>query len=147
MNYTSGAVILDSDSGSSGPRSLGFYNGALQLNSKGVTGGPVGTNIIPTGSTFLYGYILDTTISMYYNGTFDASGEAFTFSDGLTTTIGAGYYNGSMGGYLNGSISEIVIYNRVLTTLERQKVEGYLAWKWSIEAQLPEGHPYKSAAP
>jgi len=29
----------------------------------------------------------------------------------------------------------------------RQKIEGYLAWKWGIQNQLPVGHPYKDAAP
>ena len=29
----------------------------------------------------------------------------------------------------------------------RQKVEGYLAWKWGVEANLPVGHPYKDSRP
>ena len=29
----------------------------------------------------------------------------------------------------------------------RQLIEGYLAWKWGLQASLPVGHPYKSAAP
>lgn len=29
----------------------------------------------------------------------------------------------------------------------RQKMEGYLAWKWGLESTLPGGHPYKDAAP
>ena len=28
-----------------------------------------------------------------------------------------------------------------------QKIEGYLAWKWGLEANLPPGHPYKLGAP
>lgn len=32
-----------------------------------------------------------------------------------------------------------------LTTI--QKVEGYLAWKWGLQASLDSGHPYFSAAP
>ena len=30
---------------------------------------------------------------------------------------------------------------------DRQKLEGYLAWKWGLQASLPSDHPYKSAAP
>lgn len=29
----------------------------------------------------------------------------------------------------------------------REKIEGYLAWKWGMVANLPSGHPYKSAPP
>ena len=28
-----------------------------------------------------------------------------------------------------------------------QKIEGYLAWKWGMSANLPSGHPYKLAPP
>ena len=30
---------------------------------------------------------------------------------------------------------------------DRQQLEGYLAWKWGLEANLPVDHPYKNAAP
>lgn len=46
-----------------------------------------------------------------------------------------------------GEIAEICIFNSALTTGDRQKVEGYLAWKYGLQAQLPVGHPYLSAAP
>ena len=45
------------------------------------------------------------------------------------------------------TVSELVMYNTVLSIPERQKVEGYLAWKWGLQANLPAGHPYKTAAP
>lgn len=47
----------------------------------------------------------------------------------------------------NGSIGEVLIYNTALTDTQRQLVEGYLAWKWGLQASLPAGHPYKSAGP
>ena len=46
-----------------------------------------------------------------------------------------------------GSVAEILHYNEPLTTPQVQKVEGYLAWKWGLQANLPAGHPYKSGAP
>jgi len=30
---------------------------------------------------------------------------------------------------------------------DRQKLEGYLAWKWGTQASLPIGHPYKGSPP
>jgi hypothetical protein len=48
---------------------------------------------------------------------------------------------------MNGTISEVLVYNVNHTTTQRQEVEGYLAWKWGLQASLPAGHPYLSAAP
>jgi len=44
-------------------------------------------------------------------------------------------------------IAEVILYNSVLTTLQVQQIEGYLAWKWGLQANLPVGHPYKNAPP
>jgi hypothetical protein len=47
-----------------------------------------------------------------------------------------------------GSIKEIIFYNSELNTANRQAVEGYLAWKWGLENNLPtSGHLYKLSAP
>ena len=37
----------------------------------------------------------------------------------------------------SGSIGEILFYSGVLTTAQRQSIEGYLAAKWGLKAQLP----------
>jgi hypothetical protein len=42
---------------------------------------------------------------------------------------------------------EILVYNSVLSTFQRQYIEGYLAWKWGIQSTLPASHPYKNAPP
>jgi hypothetical protein len=46
-----------------------------------------------------------------------------------------------------GSIGEIIVYNSNLTPFDREKTEGYLAWKWGIQSTLPIGHPFYSAPP
>ena len=33
-------------------------------------------------------------------------------------------------------------YNDIAMELEQQQVEGYLAWKWGVQASLPTTHPY-----
>jgi len=50
-------------------------------------------------------------------------------------------------GMVNGDIAEILVGGATLDTNERQKIEGYLAHKYGLEANLPSDHPYKSAAP
>ena len=48
---------------------------------------------------------------------------------------------------LDGKIAEVIFTNAALSTTNRQLIEGYLAWKWGLQASLPAGHPYKNAAP
>ena len=56
-------------------------------------------------------------------------------------------YTGNGSEYWNGRISEVVITSQLLSTDDRQKLEGYLAWKWGLTANLPSNHPYKLAPP
>lgn len=41
-------------------------------------------------------------------------------------------------------VGEILLYNVVLTTNQIQQVEGYLAWKWGVQTNLPTTHPFYS---
>ena len=49
--------------------------------------------------------------------------------------------------HANAEIFETVVVSAVLSTADRQKVEGYLAWKWGLVANLPVSHPYKIKPP
>ncbi len=46
-----------------------------------------------------------------------------------------------------GKLGEIIMLQSEPTLADRQKIEGYLAWKWSINANLPADHPYKNERP
>lgn len=48
--------------------------------------------------------------------------------------------------WLYGDVGEIVICTE-LSTDNQQKLEGYLAHRWGLSGNLPNDHPYKSAAP
>jgi hypothetical protein len=37
---------------------------------------------------------------------------------------------------------EIAVFDRKLEEVEKQKVQGVLAWKWHMQNQLPDNHPY-----
>jgi len=45
------------------------------------------------------------------------------------------------------NIYEIIIYNTALTTTQQQQIEGYLAWKWGMQGNLPSTHPFYKASP
>jgi hypothetical protein len=95
-------------------------------NIKEFTNTGVGTNAIP-----------------YANGTAQTTRVGTTVSfTGLEIGNGSGN-----GGPWSGYIAEVLIYNSVLSDTDRQTIEGYLAWKWGLQSNLPVDHTYKTAAP
>ena len=49
---------------------------------------------------------------------------------------------------LGGQVGELVIVQADdISLTNKQKLEGYIAWKWGMVDDLPGDHPYKSAAP
>jgi hypothetical protein len=89
-----------------------------------------------------------------YNGTTGAlwkDGTAGTSSASVgtfaVTKYGIGNQANAASEYWIGSIGEILLYTTALSDADRQKVEGYLAWKWGLQSSLPANHPYKSAPP
>lgn len=77
-------------------------------------------------------------------GTNTSTGVGNTADASFTLQVGtAGNNTWSMVGY----VAEFLVFNSKLSTTNRQLVEGYLAHKWGISANLPSGHPYKNGAP
>ena len=75
----------------------------------------------------------DGTINPFFNSVSGTSGQNtdMASSNGADALIGQGSQLVS-GSDFDGKIAEIVIYNRVLTTGERQQVESYLNSKYAI---------------
>lgn len=72
-----------------------------------------------------------------------SSGTNTVKTDAVTNTIS---YNNPSNNF-TGLVGEIIYTNAKQTTLNRQKTEGYLAWRWGLEGNLDAGHPYKSSPP
>lgn len=49
--------------------------------------------------------------------------------------------------FIQTQVNEIIITPSLLDDEDREKIEGYLAHKWSLAGELPINHPFKSAAP
>ena len=47
----------------------------------------------------------------------------------------------------NVDVHEVLVFENDITPELRQKVEGYLAHKWGLQAELPSGHPWAEASP
>lgn len=88
----------------------------------------------------------------FTNGTQDATNVIFQTAGNTdnTTARAASLFaiNSTSNQLFSGcQISEVLMFNSTLSTTDRQKLEGYLAHKWGIAANLPSDHPYKTAAP
>jgi hypothetical protein len=66
-----------------------------------------------------------------------------------TTYTDATYINGNAEATTWGSnnVAELIHYNESLSQTQSQQVEGYLAWKWGLQANLPNDHPFKLFPP
>lgn len=90
----------------------------------------------------------EVSVTLNYNNTVNGT-KSSGDPDPLTTlTLGAADSGGGESNGLNGQIGELVLaVQDSMTTADKQKLEGYMAWKWGLVSDLPGGHPYKSAAP
>lgn len=85
------------------------------------------------------------------------SSTAKAYDDGSLVTSATRNYSGTptvwcLGGVNGtprtiGKIYEVVLFDTVLPTEDRQRIEGYLAHKWGLEANLAGDHPYKDNPP
>ena len=103
------------------------------------------TGISPTLTPKIGGVTHDgTTTTLYGNGAQLAQGAKT-----LATNTGILRVGSSRGisEYAQMLLAEVVFVSRSFATLERQKLEGYLAHKWGLEADLPADHPYKNYGP
>jgi hypothetical protein len=85
------------------------------------------------------------------NGTqlVQSSSITYSFSNPSAAAFQIGYRHTDQTGASNfsGYIGEILLFNTQLGTTDREKIEGYLAWKWGLQASLPAGHSYLNAPP
>jgi hypothetical protein len=75
--------------------------------------------------------------SLYDSGVEQASAAvtgAIDYNNPNEHDLYLGVHNGyfGLGGYFNGDLAEVLIYNRALTTAEQQQAEGYLADKYGV---------------
>jgi hypothetical protein len=115
-------------------------------------------------------YVAGTSVANFYNtpNLFCALGNG---SGGQTSSTGI-FINGNSTSLITGNVAslgtgtittyigwdtvqtstgipigEILVYDVLLTIVQRQQIEGYLAWKWGLAGKLPITHPYKTFQP
>jgi hypothetical protein len=159
-NYTLFIVSVQaSDQGplytttTSGAGSSGFFprysNGNYYLATSD------GDGWLSAASTFLNGttYIYSIQYNSLNNINLWSNGSILPVITGTAGTLTRNMFilgKRNVGGFqenMTGNVFEVVQYNSDLGQTSRQQVEGYLAWKWGLQANLPVNHPYKNAAP
>ena len=126
--------------------------GGRRVGSQSSFTGAVSSANFATGSFVLQAVRIDYTsgnVAQFIDGTQDGSATIGTTGNSESTNTAAikmGRF-GSTVGRLTGDVAEVVVCDAALSTGDRQKVEGYLAWKWGLQGNLPGGHPYENAAP
>jgi hypothetical protein len=94
------------------------------------------TNILSTVQS-------NTTLSGWRNGTFVTPFDLATnYFVNWNTTATVATVGGRFDRVMYGQIMEILHFNVPMSTVDRQTIEGYLAWKWGIQSSLPADHPY-----
>ena len=129
----SGAVRFSYFYWTSAPPSLRVFSGINQgMYTTAASNGPVfqSMGLLNLQSTV---YEFGTSLGTLNTGALDCS-KGITVGSTFNTPTAT----------FQGHIAEILIYNRAFSDAERQRVEGYLAWKWGLQAKLPATHPYKN---
>jgi hypothetical protein len=86
-----------------------------------------------------------TNLTGLYNGAAQGSPAVTLPAD--TEFFNIGNHSNGISNTFDGTIGEIVFIQSAVSLSNRQKLEGYLAWKWGLQANLPAGHPYKNVPP
>ncbi len=118
------------------------YYGAPLNNSYDLTSGTAYNN---TNAQVMVFQSNTTGWGVWRNGTLEATTSGIAApSTANTGFILAGQNNPNRKS--NITMTEFILL-RTTNTSSRQIVEGYLAWKWGLTANLPTAHPFKNRPP
>jgi hypothetical protein len=117
------------------------FVGVLNGNVAMFTGSGSAWNDSTSNIPSFYNVNINSIVSMSVSNTVltpYVNGNVCITKTGTTGAFSNFYIGNEVGGTQPwyGNISEIIVYNGILTTNQRQQVEGYLAWKWGLVSSL-----------
>jgi len=77
------------------------------------------------------------------SSTFRGTGT-YSATDSATMMIAQ---HGSSAPHFQGRVAELVMFDEAIGVSDAETIEGYLAWKWGLESQLPAEHTFADAPP
>jgi len=92
---------------------------------------------------------LDSDVSEIRENGVQTAGNNGTYTPAAITGTFALSSRGGTDGHagMDADLSEYILVSGAPDQETREKIEGYLAWKWGLEGSLDASHPYKAAAP
>lgn len=109
----------------------------------------ISTNSLVTGTTYVIGFGQNTSSAPWFsiNGDKEVTG-GYSGGEEVFNLLGCRTTDGpSLQDDLYAKVGEIIITSSVPNDVTREKLEGYLAYKWGFSDNLISGHTYKGAAP
>jgi hypothetical protein len=106
------------------------------------------TETTPTSFLIMNWTLANNNYSIRRNTLTIGSTSSYTWSLPANPTFCIGFpYVDNVTVNFNAYIGEIIFFTSVLAITQRQQIEGYLAWKWGLQASLPASHPFRNAPP
>jgi hypothetical protein len=122
------------------------FNSVPQAFTDGA-GATLAANVPVMASSVRGATSVETWANGSSNGSTPTSGTNATAAANLTFGANTGSSPANTTSFAHIGLGETVGYSAAVSATLRQKVEGYLAWKWGLQASLPVGHAYAAAAP
>ena len=132
--------LCDAAPASGGVNRIYTYTPSLTFST------PFGGGVAASTTNFITDilYVAGTSASsVFVNGSSYVTGTVGQFTcSGITVANRFSLNEG-----FPGHICEVLAFNAGVTTIQRQQIEGYLAWKWGLQSSLVSGHPFSSSSP
>lgn len=134
-------------------RAAGFYDAGTIAAWAFAGNNSFPTTAVAAGAWVIANYsksagAISTTSKAYRNGVDVKTGTPSSNTPNIASDLlRVGQWSSIGTDRLIGSMAELIITSLDSSDNDRQLMEGYLAWKWGLAANLPVGHPYKSTPP
>lgn len=116
----------------------------MYFTRRGLEQRPVTHNV--TDTTIYFADLFSDSIGDYYiNGSLAPKAANIGNAGGTTNSNVIGVDNANTNRF-QGDFAEYIVLSSIDTST-RQLLEGYLAWKWQLQANLPANHPFRNAPP
>lgn len=130
--------------------STAVYELALRRASINITTMQLLDSTFTLNVPYLFSYVQTTTSNSNVIAEY-----GLNYQEKPINTNAGGYATGPSNYFINYAsfstsfdLAEILVYDGALSSNDRQRVEGYLAWKWGLNYELFwNGHPFKFVTP